>query len=85
MIKIVSLAHAKTSLLDGEILVYKPLKGKVTFLVLKDDNRITLINDNLRYNISFIELNELLRENNIYIYEKDNNLEINHEFKKLIQ
>ena len=70
---------------DGEILVYKPLKGKVTFLVLKDDNRITLINDNLRYNISFIELNELLRENNIYIYEKDNNLEINHEFKKLIQ
>ena len=84
MKKIVSLAHAKTSLL-GEILVYKPLKGKVTFLVLKDENRITLINDNLRYNISFSELNDLLKENNVYIYEKDNDLEINHEFKKLIQ
>jgi len=54
-------------------------------LALKDEKRITKFNNNVRYNISFEELEEILDNNNVYIFEKDNNVEINQEFKKLIQ
>lgn len=85
MKKILSLNHARTKLLEGEVLVYKPSNQQVTYLVLKDEKRITTFNENVRYNISFNELGEILENYNVYIFEKDNNLEINQEFKKLIQ
>ena len=85
MKKVINIIHAKKLLLEREVLVYKPYNSQVTYLVLKDEKRITKFNNNVRYNISFEELEEILDNNNVYIFEKDNNIEINQEFKKLIQ
>ncbi len=85
MKKVINIIHAKKLLLEREVLVYKPFNEQVTYLALKDEKRITKFNNNVRYNISFEELEEILDNNNVYIFEKDNNVEINQEFKKLIQ
>ena len=85
MKKVINIIHAKKLLLEREVLVYKPFNEQVTYLALKDEKRITKFNNNVRYNISFEELEEILDNNNVYIFEKDNNEEINQEFKKLIQ
>ena len=85
MIQITSAQMAKAALLEGEVLVYKPHGEQVTFLSLKSQYRITKFTMNVRYNISFDELGEILETNNVYIFEKDDDLEINQEFKKLIQ
>lgn len=85
MKKVINIIHAKKLLLEREVLVYKPFNEQVTYLTLKDEKRITKFNNNVRYNISFEELEEILDNNNVYIFEKDNNVEINQEFKKLIQ
>ena len=84
MKKVINIIHAKKLLLEREVLVYKPFNEQVTYLALKDEKRITKFNNNVRYNISFEELEEILDNNNVYIFEKDNNVEINQEFKKLI-
>ena len=85
MKKVINIIHAKKLLLEREVLVYKPFNEQVTYLALKDEKRITKFNNNVKYNISFEELEEILDNNNVYIFEKDNNVEINQEFKKLIQ
>ena len=85
MRKINSIKEAKKRLLEGEVLVYKPYDQQVTYLTLKNENRITKFNMNLRYNISLEELEEIFNENTLYLYEKNNDIEINQEFKKLIQ
>ena len=85
MKKVINIIHAKKLLLEREVLVYKPFNEQVTYLALKDEKRITKFNNNVRYNILFEELEEILDNNNVYIFEKDNNVEINQEFKKLIQ
>ena len=85
MKKVINIIHAKKLLLEREVLVYKPFNEQVTYLALKDEKRFTKFNNNVRYNISFEELEEILDNNNVYIFEKDNNVEINQEFKKLIQ
>ena len=85
MKKVINIIHAKKLLLEREVLVYKPFNEQVTYLAFKDEKRITKFNNNVRYNISFEELEEILDNNNVYIFEKDNNVEINQEFKKLIQ
>lgn len=85
MKKVINIIHAKKLLLEREVLVYKPFNEQVTYLALKDEKRIIKFNNNVRYNISFEELEEILDNNNVYIFEKDNNVEINQEFKKLIQ
>jgi hypothetical protein len=85
MKRVISIIQAKKLLLEKEVLVYKPYNQQVTYLVLKDEKRITKFNNNLRYNISFEELEEILNDNNVYLFEKDNQVEINQEFKKLIQ
>ena len=84
MKKVINIIHAKKLLLEREVLVYKPFNEQVTYLALKDEKRITKFNNNVRYNISFEELEEILDNNNVYIFEKDNNVEINQEFKKWI-
>ena len=70
---------------EKEVLVYKPYNQQVTYLVLKDEKRIVHFNNNFRYNISFEELKEILQNNDVYLFEKENQVEINQEFKKLIQ
>ena len=85
MKRVISIIQAKKLLLEKEVLVYKPYNRQVTYLVLKDEKRITKFNNNVRYNISFEELEEILNDNNVYLFEKDNQVEINQEFKKLIQ
>lgn len=85
MKKIISIKEAKKRLLEGEVLVYKPYNQQVTYLSLKNENRITKFNQNVRYNISLEELEEIFNENTLYLFEKNNELEINQEFKKLIQ
>lgn len=85
MKRVISIIQAKKLLLEKEVLVYKPYNQQVTYLVLKDEKRITKFNNNVRYNISFEELEEILNDNNVYLFEKDNQVEINQEFKKLIQ
>ena len=85
MRKIISVVQAKKLLFEKEVLVYKPYNQQVTYLVLKDEKRIVNFNNNFRYNISFEELKEILQNNDVYLFEKENQVEINQEFKKLIQ
>ena len=85
MRKIISVVQAKKLLFEKEVLVYKPYNQQVTYLVLKDEKRIVHFNNNFRYNISFEELKEILQNNDVYLFEKENQVEINQEFKKLIQ
>ena len=85
MKQVTTLQMAKAILIEGEVLVYKPHNDQVTYLVQKNDSRITKFNMNVRYNISFDELGEILENYNVFVFEKDNELEINQEFKKLIQ
>ena len=85
MIRIITLNQAKSKLFQNEVLVYKPLNQKVVYLSLKNENRITKFNENIRYNISFEELEEILEHNKVYLFEKEKEIEINQDFKKLIQ
>jgi hypothetical protein len=55
----------------NKVLAYKNVSGKLTFLTLVQDSRIAVFNDNLRYNISFDDLNELMKENKVFIFEQD--------------
>lgn len=72
---------AKLLLEEGNILVYKPKGYDPTFLILKEKYHIVAFNDNLRYPIGYNELEELLNEYTLYVYEKDNDVEINDIFK----
>jgi hypothetical protein len=85
MKRVININQAKKLLLEREVLVYKPYNQQVTYLVVKDERRVTKFNNNVRYNISFEEVEEILSNNNVYLFEKDNQVEINQEFKKLIQ
>ena len=85
MIRIITLNQAKSKLFQNEVLVYKPLNQKVVYLSLKNENRITKFNENFRYNISFEELEDILEHNKVYLFEKEKEIEINQDFKKLIQ
>lgn len=85
MIRIISLSQAKNKLMENEVLVFKPLDAPITYLSLKTLDRISLFNENVRYNISFEQLENIILTNKVYVYEKDNQIEINQEFKKLIQ
>lgn len=73
------------ALLEGNILVYKPYQYKPVFLKIKDENKIISFNLNLRYSITKSQLEELFKEFNIYIYEQENDIEIDEEFRKLRQ
>lgn len=55
----------------NKVLAYKNVSGKLTFLTLVQDSRIAVFNDNLRYNFSFDDLNELMKENKVFIFEQD--------------
>ena len=73
------------ALLEGNILVYKPYNYKPVFLKLKSEEKITAFNFNMRYSITKKDLEELFQEFNIYIYEQENDIEIDEEFRKLRQ
>lgn len=73
------------SLLEGNILVYKPYNYKPVFLKLKSEEKIIAFNFNMRYSISKEDLDELFKEFNIYVYEQENDIEIDEEFRKLRQ
>ena len=73
------------ALLEGNILVYKPYNYKPVFLKLKTEDKITAFNFNMRYSITKKDLDELFQEFNIYIYEQENDIEIDEEFRKLRQ
>lgn len=85
MIRVYNLSQAKIKLFQKEVLVYKQVNQPITFLILKNESRITKINEHCRYNISLDELEQIIDENKVYIFEKENQVEINQEFKKLIQ
>lgn len=85
MKRIVSLAVAKNILNQGGVLVYKPYHQQVTYLSLNNKMQLTLFNDNVRYHIDDNELNDIINQNHVFEYEKTNEIEINQEFKKLIQ
>lgn len=73
------------ALLEGNILVYKPYNYKPVFLVLKNEEKITTFNFNMRYSITKKELEELFKEFNIYIYTQESDIEIDEEFRKIRQ
>jgi hypothetical protein len=73
------------ALLEGNILVYKPYNYKPVFLKLKTEDKIIAFNFNMRYSIRKKDLDELFQEFNIYIYEQENDIEIDEEFRKLRQ
>lgn len=73
------------ALLEGNILVYKPYNYKPVFLKLKTEEKIIAFNFNMRYSITKKDLDELFQEFNIYIYEQENDIEIDEEFRKLRQ
>lgn len=73
------------ALLEGNILVYKPYNYKPVFLKLKTEDKIIAFNFNMRYSITKKDLDELFQEFNIYIYEQENDIEIDEEFRKLRQ
>lgn len=85
MKRITSFLEAKQKLFEGKVLVFKPYNQQVTYLSLKDENRICLFSDNVRYNISFDELDKIMEINKVFEFKKDDKIEINQEFKKLIQ
>ena len=70
------------ALLEGNILVYKPYNYKPVFLKLKTEEKIIAFNFNMRYSITKKDLDELFQEFNIYIYEQENDIEIDEEFRK---
>ena len=71
------------ALLEGNILVYKPYNYKPVFLMLKSEEKITSFNFNMRYSITKKELEELFKEFNIYLYERENDIEIDEEFRRI--
>ena len=85
MQKVRNLREGLNALLEGNILVYKPYNYKPVFLKLKSEEKITAFNFNMRYSISKKDLEELFQEFNIYIYEQENDIEIDEEFRKLRQ
>ena len=85
MQKVRNLREGLNALLEGNILVYKPYNYKPVFLRLKSEEKITAFNLNMRYSISKKDLEELFQEFNIYIYEQENDIEIDEEFRKLRQ
>jgi hypothetical protein len=85
MQKVRNLREGLNALLEGNILVYKPYNYKPVFLRLKSEEKITAFNFNMRYSISKKDLEELFQEFNIYIYEQENDIEIDEEFRKLRQ
>lgn len=85
MKRIVSLAGAKNILSQGGVLVFKPYHQQVTCLSLNNKMQLTLFNDNVRYHIDDDTLSDIIIQNHVYEYEKNNAIEINQEFKKLIQ
>lgn len=58
---------------ECRILVYKPLNSKITYLKLKDNKRIAVVNSNVHYNISFDDLKNLMQENKIFIVDDESN------------
>ena len=85
MQKVRNLREGLNALLEGNILVYKPYNYKPVFLRLKSEEKITAFNFNMRYSISKKDLEELFQEFNICIYEQENDIEIDEEFRKLRQ
>ena len=85
MQKVRNLREGLNALLEGNILVYKPYNYKPVFLRFKSEEKITAFNFNMRYSISKKDLEELFQEFNIYIYEQENDIEIDEEFRKLRQ
>ena len=81
MNRISSFLEAKQKLFDGKLLVFKPYNQQVTFLSLKNENRICLFSYNVRYNISFNELNKIIETNKVFEFKKDDKIEINQELK----
>lgn len=85
MIQVKTFKSAKIALEEGNVLVYKPYAYKPIFLVLNKENKIAVFNENLRYTINFEELENLLDEFNLFIFEKDNGVEIDEEFRNIRQ
>ena len=85
MQKVRNLREGLNALLEGNILVYKPYNYKPVFLRMKNEEKITAFNFNMRNSISKKDLEELFQEFNIYIYEQENDIEIDEEFRKLRQ
>jgi hypothetical protein len=85
MIQIKSYLDGIHALEENNILIYKPYNHRVVFLVRKSEDKITAFNFNMRYSISYADFNLLLNEFNIFVYEPDNDVEIDEEFHALRQ
>lgn len=84
MMRITSPKQAKALLEAGNVLVFKPRLQPLNFLIAAKGNRIIKITAHSRYGISYSELEEILREENVWLYEK-NDVEINQNEKKYLQ
>ncbi len=85
MQKITTLKQAKALLEAGNVLVFKPRLQPLTFLTASKEDRIVRISSHLRYRISYSELEEILREETVWLYEKDEVGEINPNERRYIQ
>lgn len=76
MDKIEDYSHAIELLKQGEILVSASFGGPVTYYYLKEQS-IIIQNNNLKARITVDEFQKAYQSGNFYLYETDNDLEIN--------